>query len=60
MKCPYCDNEMEEGTVISKVVPQWIKKGEKKGQLLICEKHFSYNAICAYRCTKCKKIIIDG
>lgn len=60
MKCPYCDNEMEEGAVISKMVPQWVKKGEKNGQLLSCEKHFTYNEIVAHRCTKCNKIIMES
>ncbi len=59
MKCPYCDNEMEEGVLRSRVVPEWVKKGEKKGQLLNCEKHFSYNALVAYRCDKCKKLILN-
>ena len=34
MKCPYCDNEMEEGALRSRVVPEWVKKGEKKGHIV--------------------------
>lgn len=60
MKCPYCDNAMEEGAVIAKMVPLWVKKGEKNGQLLNCKKHFSYNEIVAYQCVKCKKIIMES
>ncbi len=59
MKCPYCDSEMEEGAVISKMVPQWLKQGEKKGRFLNCKKHFSYNELLAHRCAKCKKIILE-
>ena len=38
MNCPYCGSEMEEGALVSRMVPQWIKKGEKKGTLLNCKK----------------------
>ncbi len=59
MKCPYCDGELEEGAVISQTVPQWLKKDEKKGSLLNCKKHFTHNELLAYRCAKCKKIILE-
>lgn len=59
MKCPYCDNEKEEGTLIFRMVPQWAKKGDKKGRFLNCKKYFSYNELLAYRCAKCKKIILN-
>ena len=59
MKCPYCDNEMEEGALVSRMVPQWVKNGEKKGRSLNCEKHFSYNELVAHRCDTCKKIILN-
>ena len=32
-KCPYCGSEMEEGMLVMRMVPQWVKKGEKKGFL---------------------------
>jgi hypothetical protein len=59
MKCPYCDNEMEEGALIIKTVPQWLKKDEKIGRFLNCKRHFAYNEILAHRCGKCKKIILE-
>lgn len=59
MTCPYCGSEMEEGALISRMVPQWLKKGEEKGRFLKCEKHFSYNELPAHRCGKCGKIILD-
>ena len=60
MKCPYCGNEMEEGALISKIIPKWLKNGEKKGEFLNSKRHFSYNETLAYRCLKCKKIILDA
>lgn len=59
MKCPYCDTEMEEGALVSRMIPQWVKKGEKKGRFLNCKKHFSYNELIANRCGKCNKIILN-
>lgn len=59
MKCPYCDSEMEEGALISRMVPQWLKKGEKKGIFLDCKKNFANNELPAHRCVKCKKVILD-
>ena len=49
MKCPYCDNEMEEGALIIKTVPQWVKKGEKMGRFLNCKRHFSYNEFASLK-----------
>ena len=59
MNCPYCGSEMEEGALVSRMVPLWIKKGEKKGTLLNCKKSFTQNEMPAQCCTKCKKIILD-
>lgn len=58
-KCPYCGSDMEEGVLISRVVPEWVKKGEKKGTLLNCKKKFTHNELPAQCCVKCKKIILD-
>lgn len=58
-KCPYCGGDMEEGVLISRVVPEWVKKGEKKGMLLNCNKKFTHNELPAQCCVKCKKIILD-
>ena len=59
MKCPYCGSEMDEGALVSRVVPLWVKKGEKKGTLLNCKKSFTQNELLAHSCVKCKKIILD-
>ena len=59
MKCPYCGSEMEEGVLVSRVVPEWVKKGEKKGTLLNCIKKFTHNELPAQCCVKCKKIVLD-
>lgn len=59
MKCPYCENEMEEGALVTQRVPQWITSGEKKGRYLNVKKHFTCNEIAGYHCKKCNKIIID-
>lgn len=59
IKCPYCGSDMEEGALVSRMVPQWIKKGEKKGVLLNCRKKFTQNELLARCCVKCKKIILD-
>lgn len=40
MKYPYCDGEMEEGALISRMVPQWLKKDEKKGNLRTAKNNF--------------------
>ena len=53
------DGDMEEGVLISRVVPEWVKKGEKKGTLLNCKKKFTHNELPAQCCVKCKKIILD-
>ena len=57
--CPYCGSEMEEGALVSRMVPLWVKKGEKKGILLNCKKNFTKNELPAQCCVKCKKIIIN-
>ena len=59
MNCPYCGSEMEEGALVSRMVPMWVKKGEKKGTLLDCKKSFTQNELPAHRCNTCKKIILD-
>ncbi|MBP3618501.1 MAG: hypothetical protein J6J38_10740 [Lachnospiraceae bacterium] len=59
MNCPYCGSEMEEGALVSRMVPLWVKKGEKKGTLLDCKKSFTQNELPAQCCMNCKKIILD-
>lgn len=50
---------MEEGVLVSRVVPEWVKKGEKKGMLLNCNKKLTRNELPAQCCAKCKKMILD-
>lgn len=59
MKCPYCQNKMEEGSITFHKVPLWLKSGEKKGISLNVKRHFLYNEISGYKCKRCNKIIIN-
>lgn len=58
-KCPYCGSEMEEGMLVMRMVPQWVKKGEKKGVLLDCNKKMTHNELPAQYCVTCKKMVLD-
>lgn len=57
MKCPYCDNEMEAGTINSQKIPEW--KGENNKFLLYAKKSFTTNEMKAYHCQYCNKIVIE-
>lgn len=45
MNCPYCDNKMEEGVIISQKVPEW--KSENNKFLLSSKKTLTTNEIKA-------------
>ena len=60
MKCPYCEQEMVEGTLRSQKIPTWFQKGEKSGVKIPVKKHFTYNETAGYYCDRCKKMIIDA
>lgn len=67
MKCPYCNNEMEKGYIdqtdfrfplewyTSKRETGFFQKNKSKIKLT----SLTENAITAYRCAECRKIIID-
>lgn len=57
LKCPYCNNDLEKGLLLSKFVPKW--KGEDKQFTLLVKKKFAINESEAYYCPKCNKLIID-
>lgn len=70
MNCPYCNEMMEEGIIQDQHEINWLPKDAKfkflgsslfhKGSLVLSE--FSFlkgSSVVAYRCDRCKKIIID-
>ena len=69
MKCPYCNNVMEEGIIQSPQELSW-KKGIKRpvfgragfheDSIVLSKLSFMKgSAVKAYLCRKCKKVIID-
>ena len=73
MKCPYCGDEMELGSIESTMTTrrgglEWLPENREKGfqELVNILKGKSksvslsfFGGVKAYRCEKCKKIIID-
>ncbi|MGO1477234.1 PF20097 family protein, partial [Alkalibacterium gilvum] len=65
MKCPYCNQEMENGLVQSSRGIFWGKKKHKFFGIPIHEEEFSIadgwntSAINGYCCRDCQKIIIE-
>lgn len=67
MKCPYCDEDMEQGVIQSQQEITWDKRkhlfggaGFHEGAIVLSE--FSMlkgSTTIAYCCRKCEKIIID-
>ena len=69
MKCPYCNNEMEQGIIQSPHELNW-KRGTKRPLLGRAEFHeesvilselsfMKGSAVVAFLCRECKKVIID-
>ena len=72
MVCPYCDNEMELGLIQSPHEIAWTR-GDKKHTIAAAKFHegsvvlsplsiktaIEGNAVKAYICRKCRKVIID-
>ena len=69
MKCPYCNNEMEEGYIQSPHEISW-KKGTKRhvfgraqfheGSVVLSElSYMKGSAVKAFLCRTCMKVIID-
>lgn len=70
MKCPYCNEEMERGFIISGHEIVWEPKRRYIGGSILYNdvvvlseislaSLFKGNAVIAYNCKKCKKVIID-
>ena len=65
MKCPYCDEEMEDGILQAQRYILWTKKQHKlsyhpkEGDVLIGEKTIGDVMPKAYICKNCKKILLD-
>lgn len=68
MKCPYCYKEMELGYIQSRDGLNWTPKKVmlpvfsplKKGSMSLANGAADYSGtIFAYRCSDCKKVIID-
>ena len=67
MKCPYCDNEMEQGVIQSPHEISWTDKKHffgraqfHEGSVVLSELSFiKGSAVMAFCCKGCKKVIID-
>lgn len=62
MKCPYCNNEMESGYIQCRDGVTWTPKKQLIPALSFLGKggvHLASNAVCAYKCDECKKVIVD-
>lgn len=69
MKCPYCNNEMEEGLTQSPQELAWIKGIKRKfvgramfnkDSLVLSKLSFMKgSAVVAHLCRSCRKVIID-
>ncbi len=67
MLCPYCNKEMETGSFQSKYVIAWLPTTKRKtvawyepGEVeLSNDSFFKSNAVTAYLCRECKKVMID-
>lgn len=64
MKCPYCDNEMEQGFLQGHQRAAWVKKQHKisllpkQGEMLLANSIRSF-IFPAQICKSCKKIVVD-
>lgn len=65
MKCPYCDNEMEQGLLQGMRRVAWVKKQHKlsllpkQGEILLENNTFNDFIFSAQICKSCKKIVVD-
>lgn len=68
MKCPYCNNEMELGYIQCRDGVTWTPKKQlvsalsflgKGGVSLTNGAHHNSKTVYAYKCSECKKVIID-
>ena len=68
MKCPYCEKEMEKGYIQCRDGVTWTPKKQLVSALSILGKDAvslfngaadNSSAVYAYKCSKCKKVLID-
>ncbi len=66
MKCPYCENEMDKGKVESNGRMLLFSNRKHhfslepgKGEILLDKTMFNDTRIDAFKCGRCKKIIIE-
>jgi len=68
MKCPYCENEMEQGFIQSGREAFWTRKKRKwlgmanpdDGDIVIAPlDYFFYSFAESYLCRRCRKVIYD-
>ncbi|WP_019230432.1 PF20097 family protein [Sedimentibacter sp. B4] len=65
MRCPYCNNEIEQGLLQGMRRVAWIKRQHKvsllpkQGEVLLENNTFSDFLLQAHICKSCKKIVVD-
>ncbi|NMA84008.1 MAG: hypothetical protein GX962_09120 [Epulopiscium sp.] len=65
MKCPFCNNEMEQGFLQGMRRVAWVKNQHKvsllpkQGEILLENNTFRDFVFSAWICKKCKKIVVD-
>ncbi len=65
MKCPFCNNEMEQGFLQGMQRVAWVKKRHKisllpkQGEIILENHAFSDFIFSAQICKECKKIVVD-
>lgn len=67
MKCPYCENELEQGIIESPHELSWKKKSSiigraefHEGSIVLSELSMVKGSkVTAYLCRSCEKIVID-
>lgn len=62
MKCPFCGNEMSEGTLTSGRYIQWKTVDEetgKKQEYLLAKSYMGGAKMEGRLCTQCRKVILD-
>lgn len=65
MKCPNCNNEIEQGFLQGMRRVAWVKNPHKvsllpkQGEILLENNTFNDFVFSAWICKKCKKIVVD-
>lgn len=62
MKCPFCGNEMSEGTLTSGRYIQWKEINDetgKKQEYLLAKSYMGNAKMKGYLCRECRKLVLD-